>query len=56
MLESERAYTPELPVTIVHSGQESQNTMYCQPPKTGFDWTRQIGGMGVNMLFSLVPF
>jgi hypothetical protein len=53
--QKERALTPALPVTIVADGKE-KGTMTCEVEKTKLDWTRQIGGAAVNLLFSFVPF
>jgi len=53
--QTNRAFTPALPVTIVVDGQE-KGIMNCEMEKTKLDWTRQIGGAAANLAFSLVPF
>ena len=55
-LDGERAYTPDLAVTIRHPGLEGQNTMYCQASKTKLDWMRQIGGTAMNVVSAFLPF
>ena len=54
VFQSDRGLTPDLPVTIVNGGREG--TMNCTPPKTGWEWARQIGGMVTNVGFSFLPF
>jgi hypothetical protein len=54
VFESDRTYTPEMPVTIVHGGREG--TLYCQPEKTKLDWAKQIGGITTRAAFSFFPF
>jgi hypothetical protein len=51
---SDRGLTPDLPVTIVNAGREG--TMMCAPPKTGWDWARQVGGIVTSVGFSFLPF
>jgi outer membrane protein insertion porin family len=53
--QTERAFTPPLPVTIVVDGKE-RGVMNCEVEKTKLDWARQIGGIAANLMFSLVPF
>jgi outer membrane protein insertion porin family len=54
LFQSDRGFTPDLPVTIVNGGREG--TMVCAPPKTGWEWVRQIGGIVTNVGFSFLPF
>ena len=54
LFQSDRGFTPDLPVTIVNGGREG--TMVCVPPKTGWEWMRQIGGIATNVGFSFLPF
>lgn len=54
LFQSDRGFTPDLPVTIVNDGREG--TMVCTPPKTGWEWVRQIGGIVTNVGFSFLPF
>jgi outer membrane protein insertion porin family len=54
LFQSDRGLTPDLPVTIVNGGREG--TMICAPPKTAWDWARQVGGITVNAAFSFLPF
>jgi outer membrane protein insertion porin family len=54
LFQSDRGLTPDLPVTVVSGGREG--TMVCTPPKTGWDWARQIGGIVTNVGFSFLPF
>jgi hypothetical protein len=59
LLESERAYTPGLPVAISpvgEAGTAKEGMLYCEPPKTRMDWVKQGAAIGVNVLFSLGPF
>jgi Surface antigen variable number repeat len=53
-LESERSFTPGLPVTIAKEG--SEGTMFCEVPKTRLDRVRQIGGTAAGVLFSMSAF
>jgi outer membrane protein insertion porin family len=52
--QSDRGLTPDLPVTIVNGSREG--TMVCTPPKTAWDWARQVGGIVTNVGFSFLPF
>ena len=52
--QTNRMFTPALPVTIVTDGQE-RGTMNCEMEKTKLDWVRQIGGMTTNLMFSFMP-
>jgi hypothetical protein len=54
VFQSDRGLTPDLPVTIVNGGREG--TMICVPPKTGWEWARQVSGIAVNAAFSFLPF
>jgi outer membrane protein assembly factor BamA len=61
LFESDRAYTPPLPVTLSHASAEgsAQNlagAISCEPQKTKMDWTKQIGGLATRLAFSFVPF
>jgi outer membrane protein assembly factor BamA len=54
LFQSDRAFTPDLPVTVVNGGREG--TMVCTPPKTAGEWARQIGGIVTSVGFSFLPF
>jgi outer membrane protein assembly factor BamA len=54
LFQSDRGLTPDLPVTIANGGREG--TMICAPPKTAWDWARQVSGIAVNAAFSFLPF
>ena len=51
--DSEDALTPGLAVAITHDG--SAGMMYCRPPRTKLDRTRQFGSMAAGALLSLLP-
>jgi hypothetical protein len=52
-LQTDRALTPDLLVTVAHDGHEG--TLRCEPPKARFDRARQLGGIAANLLFSFAP-
>jgi outer membrane protein assembly factor BamA len=54
LFQSDRAFTPDLPITVVNGGREG--TMVCTPPKTAGEWARQIGGIVTSVGFSFLPF
>lgn len=54
VFQSERSWTPPLPVTVVNGPREG--TMSCELPKTAGDWTRQVSGILFNVAFSFLPF
>lgn len=53
IFQSERNFTPPLPVTIING--QKQGAMLCTPPKTGLDWMKQIGGTLVGLGFAFFP-
>src|SRR5579883_219233 len=54
VLQSDRALTPDLPVTVSHEGHEG--TLRCEAPKPRLGRVRQIAGMAVSVAFSFSPF
>src|SRR5207244_2102477 len=59
LFQSERSFTPGLPVTITHVGADErprEDRMFCELPKTKKEWGLQIGGIGLNLFFSFMPF
>ena len=58
LLQSDRSYTPGLPVTIAHAGSDAPENarMFCELPKTKKEWALQIGGISTNLFFSFMPF
>lgn len=53
ILQTDRALTPDLLVTVVHDGREG--ILRCEPPKPRLNRVRQVGGTAVNVLFSFAP-
>jgi hypothetical protein len=53
LLQTDRALTPDLLVTVSHDGREG--TLRCEPPKARFDWVRPVAAAGVTVLFSFAP-
>jgi outer membrane protein insertion porin family len=54
LLQTDRAVTPDLLVTVTRQGREG--TLRCEPPQVRLDRVRQMAGLGVNALFSFSPF
>ena len=54
VLQSERDFTPPLPVTVVRPGQPD-GVMYCELPSTKLDKVKKAGSVATNLLFAFSP-